>query len=1330
MAALDGKGLPAGVGPYRVQDVDHNRLVLGLRQLLASFESAVRASANAGHLPIVEDMLANLEATDEHFHSYEIVRTVRSKIDEQLGPLIETELERQVFEGDGHDVVPLITEQLLTSPEYAELGENIVDAVKSAANVLIQEYAGVSSSTSGVTVGSNFRESSLAALKDNRSRQTEQPSYLYTCDDDSSDSSTLNQTGTGFMFLSSNSFRSISANLSSSQPSKVRLDALHTLGHYAPGDLLNCQFWPDLKKTLQETLSDRDQSLSGQSLRLHSKLFNASNGFSAKEIFTNLVAHLSSFFTGPSGLHLRTGGSLCTSDTSMDHVLTGIQLLNDLMHEMPGYWVRYATRFTKEIVSSTVTFLSLALDDRHRVSSFLLVALIDPKALWFKKWMHPNYGRADIVECLRKDKNQLVVFAVTVCMDFFLHSRLLNVGREEEMDRLKTPEVDDPSAEYVYTSYEINYACFVSSISLVGRLLIYASGRELFPVQLHDCQVTITDFLVASLKTMFRYDSRRSSMGVGGSYDPAVLVQHMLKRIAYGRGKCKEHFLTDEFIDALLSPLKQRLSAADSEQAQDVCDETLVWIGDIMAVLASSQAGRKLLLYGEKNPRWTKTRFSAVHTLAQFAQRALEGSLSSSLPSEQAVSSFVFVCRQLYNTCEGLVVLYPYELHMHVAVAWREAVSAVATPLPPPSPGSRSSSADNFKWEDTLVDNLLNFAGTPKGLLLLQQTGTLSRCVDYMYQRYTNKLQVSKCEKFGYGFMVTMVASTAPGMVALYETGFLCLLVHDLWMVTEGSDFDDRLASARHDPMDPIHRAGHKALVNLLNVLSSFSALYEVIHQPPVSFNALSNPRSLAREVMGSSITDSSSWPSTIFDLIDRLVLVDSEPKFQSLWEFEQSHLFGLRFLSVLTTCLDSFLLLESCYDITDALLSLQELDTTKEGRIIIDMCSVERNRILIASYLTGGPSERIVPSRDLEDGDNPYPWPMFSSIPVPSEYRPKPHLIQHQPRQQQPDAILKYLEATKGTERGPDWIQECREIFYNSLKSQSLSENTFAAVLEQVVEAQVHIPGEVVLPLNSQSDDIISEPISAIQRLGVDIVIRYGEYLKVLEGPTDHKAGLQQLLQQTCRFLKKQRQVVESSCCTMKGEYVGHDWFVSSLFLLFSGKCDRVWHILMNLSQLLVSCYLWIPRLHSSIHLPANLASSGIHPLFSSTAHNVELLLQAEVPLVYSAFRLSGFTPAQMSQHWLCQCFWNYLDWPEICTFLSVCIVMGIDYEVYFCVAVFRHLECAILEATQRHNLLLFLKETPLTNFKCAEHLEYMKSLEQKYRTIVLTDLKDISKP
>ena len=45
-------------------------------------------------------------------------------------------------------------------------------------------------------------------------------------------------------------------------------------------------------------------------------------------------------------------------------------------------------------------------------------------------------------------------------------------------------------------------------------------------------------------------------------------------------------------------------------------------------------------------------------------------------------------------------------------------------------------------WESSLIDNLLNFAGTPKGLLLLQQTRKMNECVAYMNERYNKKLQV------------------------------------------------------------------------------------------------------------------------------------------------------------------------------------------------------------------------------------------------------------------------------------------------------------------------------------------------------------------------------------------------------------------------------------------------------------------------------------------------------------------------------------------------------------------------------------------------------------
>jgi hypothetical protein len=46
-------------------------------------------------------------------------------------------------------------------------------------------------------------------------------------------------------------------------------------------------------------------------------------------------------------------------------------------------------------------------------------------------------------------------------------------------------------------------------------------------------------------------------------------------------------------------------------------------------------------------------------------------------------------------------------------------------------------------WEESLRDNLLNFAATPKGLLLLfQQFDAIIPCVEFMYSRYSRKMQV------------------------------------------------------------------------------------------------------------------------------------------------------------------------------------------------------------------------------------------------------------------------------------------------------------------------------------------------------------------------------------------------------------------------------------------------------------------------------------------------------------------------------------------------------------------------------------------------------------
>lgn len=68
-------------------------------------------------------------------------------------------------------------------------------------------------------------------------------------------------------------------------------------------------------------------------------------------------------------------------------------------------------------------------------------------------------------------------------------------------------------------------------------------------------------------------------------------------------------------------------------------------------------------------------------------------------------------------------------------------------------------------------------------------------------------------------------------------------------------------------------------------------------------------------------------------------------------------------------------------------------------------------------------------------------------------------------------------------------------------------------------------------------------------------------------------------------------------------------------------------------------------------------------------------------------------FLLSQICLHWLTQCFWNYLNWTEICHYISTCVVMGPDYQVYTCVAIFKHLQPDILQRTQSQELQVFLK-------------------------------------
>lgn len=47
--------------------------------------------------------------------------------------------------------------------------------------------------------------------------------------------------------------------------------------------------------------------------------------------------------------------------------------------------------------------------------------------------------------------------------------------------------------------------------------------------------------------------------------------------------------------------------------------------------------------------------------------------------------------------------------------------------------------------------------------------------------------------------------------------------------------------------------------------------------------------------------------------------------------------------------------------------------------------------------------------------------------------------------------------------------------------------------------------------------------------------------------------------------------------------------------------------------------------------YLPIDTIESGIHPIYFCSTHYIEMLLKTEVPLVFSAFQMSGFAPSQV---------------------------------------------------------------------------------------------------
>ncbi|XP_033110986.1 protein broad-minded-like [Anneissia japonica] len=1287
------------------RDVD---LLPSIRQLITKIEPAIQS---ADSLEAAEDTILHLEATDENFHRYEYVKYIRQHMDKVLGSLIEEQMEKHTHKmhakGSEEDLVRAVTQHVVNDQTYSEMMQNLKQHTKDSVERLLLTFDEDHSDCP-------MREAH--SMRDSPKRC----SFEFSEGSSSSFDSSFNQ---GFMFMNQGHFVTISENLEPLKALKTRQDAITKLCQIPPSDVLACDQWEHLRAGLTSALGDTDQCLEEKSLQFHAKMFSAKSHTISKEVYTSLVDYLCSQFPARKGKSMYLKDGLDVNNPSIKSLLRKFRLLNEFQIEVPSYWVRFPENFVEDILEKTVKLIDInshsLLGSMEIVCPVHFIALLDPKARWFKKWMHGHYSRTFVLKSLR-DKPGLVENALRQCMEFIAKSENLQDPVNSITNTFDKQKIGDTYSTF-YSEKDLKFVHFVHSLSLIGRILMYAGGRNLFPISSKYGPVSIQDLMV-SLVTLLTDSSTTRSSRSQDKLNPAILVTNTFKMLCSAKEACHKCFCTNVFIGHLIKPVLEWLD----DDPNDVLPQeaTLLHIGDILTAIASWEAGRHILLYGENGKNFKENRSAAVHIIAEFSRRALNGTFSSTFglrPSRAVAGAYLYLCRQLYNTCEGRLALHPYKLHTIVVNAWKEAVREVqeATPTPGAEDGNPVCSASEgaVAWENTLIDNLLNFAGTPKGLLFLQQTGAMNECVTYMYTRYAKKLQVSKTEKFGYGTMVTQVAATAAGMAALQGSGFIKRIVNELWTVLECGRDDRPVLRPSHTPVDPIDRTAHKSFTSLVNVLSAFPAVYEVIADQVLKHSQIYTFREM---------------PDTIVDIIERLILVDSDSKAHSLFNMEQSHTFGLRLLSIMVCSLDTLLLLESQYSIWSTLLRAQQDNKADNGDIIIDMLSVERNQILVRSYTIGGPSERVLPPKTLDiDSEHPYPWPLFSSFPVPKDYIP---FSSRPSAMKQENELSRLISGLRPSNLNTEWLNKFRHAFFNVMtnKPDHITPKVIPELLESIVAAMITTGEDKIFPIKActiNDTALKGQTLSSLQNKGVKLSIRYGMYLRLLSNHDEALENLAILLKKCRHYLRMQQRTLNSDLRFLQRDYVGFDWFAASVFLMMAGNKDKAWNFLYHFSTLASSGFLWMPRLYASVHLPLEQTISGIHPVFSSTGHNVELILQQEVSHVYSAFKMSGYTPSQICQHWLTQSFWNYLDWQQICHYILVCILFGVDYQVYICIAILRFMRPHILQHRQQQNLQVFLKEESIVGFKVGQHLQYMKSLEEKYRATILPDMVNLAK-
>ncbi|KAJ3254472.1 hypothetical protein HDU77_004090 [Chytriomyces hyalinus] len=1321
-------------------------------QLLNSNSNASTNGANANAAKKTIEFLLS-EKNDENFHKHGLVRHIRKQIDGHIGAA----LDRQLSDPDTEARVAVAT--IMSSQEYAKLLSAITDQVRISVSELssdAQKQRLHKPPAAQFPTSHQFNSSRTANTQLNSHRRLYNTSsnlnevayhHSFSTHSNVTNESSSGSLSSSFVSPHIEEVKLIVANLQSKNASDLKLAAAQKFNLLSTADLISSEFWSETKCGVETALNDNDYRISAVGLRICAKVFKSSPPSMTGEVFLILVQHLITIFEAGNVPTLETW--MDPHEPKFDLLVKKFRLLLQFQLELPSCWLRFPDQLFCNTINASFRLLKQPkglfhpISGSSHVTALQMMGFVDPCAQWFEKWTLSSIGRAQsVVAILKADlATEFASFFVMRLNSIPFNGEKYPVSLQSQSCRFDLTNTDvlvmdvdagddgdkDIGEEQVGSkrgqipAWDIEYIQFLHVAILLSKLVRSDTARnQIFPlsVDVEHCRWADKDLarlfqtprsggkLLLSVQLFVQVLAHLvcKTPHVGPSRidfdDPATLdaafsslhlssvICRLLKEIA-STVDDTENIFTEFFMDELTSPL-QIIMEPSSNEGIVFNERTLLNISATLSSIAATNSAQKIY-FQDSNV------LASVKIVVCLVQECFAGTIQPTQSlTPKVLGTFVFFLRQLYRSCRGIEALQDFNLHASLAknrgnLEWFKTWNS-------------QTRMGKTEWEAHLVDNLLNFAATPKGVMKLAEAEVMDDCAKHMFQRYQKKLQVSACEKFGYGVLMSQISVTGPGMKALYQTGIINALIQNVWLLLEPD------CVFEEPTIDIDDSRSLKVLSSLLKSISTFAGL-----------SAL-----LDLEDQGIVKKDD----SLVF-LLRALIGFEDETTDEVLADCAEGHQVGLRILSNLITSLDSCILLQHKFRFIEALLQQQSFAQLHGGEFILDPNTILRNRILVTAFFCG--AEKRIPGDSLGGGASDLE--LFHQYPCPEAYMGVQVVLSIDAENKDVLSMKEKLMNPKNTSKLlPQMEKQMQKICKREsmstmpirLVSQMLSKMT-SMMADNAMDKTV-LNWKLVVPLHFEEPHYERSQIPYQTEIGIAMAVRYAKRLipslNVLAAKRDFSELMMKLSSMFDSKGAKHR-IADKQFC-------GFDWFAATLFIVNECALEKTWEFLQAFKHYAVSLFAWSSRslAYMKQRHPQN-RGPPIPLIYSCSCHFIEFILEAEFPSVFNAFTLSGCSPSQITERWLRECMWTVLPFPEIIHYTLTIMLSGADYQIYYCISLFKHLEKHILLATTRGDLLRFLTGDDWAGFSHAMHgyrgadsIEYMKGLEVRYRDIFVKDV------